>query len=58
MTNPGSTEGREGRPSTAGPEAVLSELLQLAQAVAAHFEGTDAPLGGQARAALALAEGR
>ena len=57
MTSPVPTEGREG-PGTAGPEAVLSELLQLAQAVAAHFEGTDAPLGGQARAALALAEGR
>ena len=57
MTDPGSTEGREGR-RTAGPEAVLSELLQLARAVAAHFDGTDAPLGEQARAAIALAEGR
>ena len=57
MTNPVPTEGREGH-RTAGPEAVLSELLQLAQAVAAHFEGTDAPLGEQARAAIALAEGR
>ena len=33
------------------------ELQQLAEAVAAHFAGTDAPLGEQARAVLAKARG-
>jgi hypothetical protein len=31
----------------------VESLLKLARDVAAHFEGTDAPLGAQARDALA-----
>lgn len=34
------------------------DLLALAHAVAKHFDGTDAPLGIQARAAINAAEGR
>ena len=38
--------------------AVSPELYALAEKVAVHFADTDAPLGIEARAALAKAEGR
>ena len=38
--------------------AAAPDGLALAYAVAAHFEGTDAPLGKMARDFIALAEGR
>lgn len=37
--------------------AAAPDLLALAEAVAAHFGGTDAPLGAAARAAIAKAKG-
>lgn len=38
--------------------AAAPDLLDLARLIAAHFEGTDAPLGIKARALIDKAEGR
>lgn len=38
--------------------AAAPDLLAVVRAVAAHFDGTDAPLGAAARAAVLKAEGR
>ena len=54
MTAPAAPDGSQ----RAAPQAetrALEELLQLARDVAEHFADTDAPLGQQARDAIARA---
>ena len=46
------------RPNDARVIAAVPELLALAERVAGHFEGTDAPLGAAARAAIRKATGQ